>query len=577
MKQLFLRASKSILFVWLLYLFFAIIFTYPGILHFSTRVIGDGGDNIEYYSYTLLVKENLGHLRWPYGHTTAFWYPDGFDMTTGSEAKLFTFFVALLSFVFPPVFSYNTGVITVLLLNAVCTYQLLKKLGYASVASFIGGMIYGMSYYVLAKAGGHINLMMVFPVPLFASCLLEAYKDRRITSWWLLRLAGVCIALLLSSVQYFFIVLSVMMLLLPIILLGIRRIQSFSFFWRNPLFVVYATGIGVVGLIIGIPYLRLAQTYPFSDKVFGLPRLVDAAHLISPNDYLIPFIYPYLYPTPLREGSIEYSLYLGIFEIVILILWIVWAKKNRYWLLIFFFSIALMLVSLGQPLRTGGLSLYGYLQLFFPFSIIWESERFFIIYYLFFTFFITAVLHAMRKNKAILVIALGFIILERFSGNFYNTDMSMLTGGSYAPIVAKMPTTAVLDVPFLRKDYLAVSPTFYNLLPMQYQKPIVGGYYHWLAENKTNSNRLSGIAEELFCDTTSTLSDEKATTIIDALLERGIRVVVVHKQILYDENCLSGRNQWYVLFELLTKKASVSRVFDDAEAEIFYLERVRKH
>ena len=105
-------------------------------------------------------------------------------------------------------------------------------------------------------------------------------------------------------------------------------------------------------------------------------------------------------------------------------------KKNRYRLLIFFFSLVLMIVSLGQPLRTGGVSLYGYLQLFFPFSIIWESERFFIIYYLFFTYFITAVLHATRKNMAFMVVALSVIILERFSGNFYTTDMSMLTGDS---------------------------------------------------------------------------------------------------------------------------------------------------
>jgi hypothetical protein len=565
------REGASGIIIWAIYIILALCFTYPGIARFSTHLIGDGGDNLEYYSYTLLVKESLDQLRWPFAHTTTFWYPEGFDMTIGSEAKLFTVFVALLSYLLPPVLSYNLGVIFFLVLNSWCTYYLFKKIGFGRGPSFAGGLLYGMSYYVLAKAGGHINLMLIFPIPLFAACLFDVYKERQIGPWQFICLAAVGILLFLSSAQYAVIVLSILLLFTPVIMWELRTIRPVPFSVKNPFIVIIAISVMMIAMRIGLPYINLAKTYSFSRDSFRIPRSVDAVNLVMPNNYLTPLIYAYLSPSPLREGSIEHSIYLGYGEIALVVLWIIWARKKPYSLIALLFGIVCMIVSLGQPLGNGNWSFYGYLQHFFPFSIIWESERFFIIYYLIFTYCIVALLQQTKRYKPILFMALLFILLERFSGNFYVTDMIELTGKPYASTVAKMTTAAVMDVPFLHKEYLPVPPTRYNLLPMQYQKPIVGGYYHWLAENKTNTKRLSGVAEALTCDTQIALTEEKTESVIDALRIHDIRVIVVHKSVLNDESCLAGRNGWYSFYEYFTARQTLSQVHDDDDVEVFYI------
>lgn len=562
--------------MWLLYVVFAIAFTYPGIFHFSSHVFGDGGDNIEYISYATLVKERLNEGLWPFGKTDTFWYPYGFDLAIGSEAKLFTAVTALLSYVLPLTVAYNLMVIVVLVVNAGVTFLFFKKIGSSVAASFIGGAMYGMSYYVLAKAGGHINLMMVFPIPLLCLYLADVYMKRMITSRAILGCGLAALLFLLSSVQYLAIVLATTMLLSPLFLMSLPRIRKISLQWKKPVFILSAVAIGWLMVRLSVPYLMLLDSYVFREDIFKLPRAVDSLFLLTPNTYLVSIVGVWFQKFwQLPEGSIELSLYLGTIESGLVIGWVFSNWKKTHSLTLFMIGVIFLFVSLGIPIGSSGRSLYTMLQPLFPFTIIWESERFFIVYYLVFAYCVVQFLDYLKPRRLVIAVILFMLVAERFTGNYYLTPLARLNGYPYAKVVAKTRTTAVMDVPFLYKHYDTAPPTLYNLLPVYYQKPIVGGYYHWLAENDRGLRRMSGVAQVLTCDNKKTIVYDNAVAIYDSLIQHGVQTIVVHKNVFFDDRCLQGEKRWQELLTHMESLRVVTRIFTNDETDVFYIDKIK--
>lgn len=567
---------KNIISIWVFYFVIAFVFTYPGILHLSSHIFGDGGDNVEYISYAFLIKERLNSGAWPFAHTATFWYPEGFDLAIGSEAKLFTLATALLSYILPLTTSYNLMVIVVLALNSAITFCFFRKIGNSIPSAFVGGVIYGMSYYVLSKAGGHINLMMVFPIPLFCCYLADIYMRRAVKQRDVLGCMFAVLLLMMSSVQYAAIVLATLMLLTPMFLLLIPRVRTFSLEWKKPLIAFLFIMIALLAARLSLPYFYLLDTYVFREDVFKLPRSVDPVYLMSPNSYLVPLVNTWLQPFwPVPEGSIEDSLFLGIAEVGLFLGWVFGVRKKMASFLMMGIGILFVIVSLGIPIGPGDRSLYSALQALFPFSIIWESERFFVIYYLLFTYFIVQLLDRFKARRVVAVLVLFVLVVERFTGSYYLTPVARLTGHPYKDAVAKMKTGAVMDVPFLYRQDDVASPTTYNLLPIYYKKPIVGGYFHWLAENESGLDRLSGAAKAVSCTNASPLQRRQAEAIHKALLAHEVRVVVVHKPILDDERCRLGRSRWDELLAYMGSIHAATRVFTSAAADVFYIDQAK--
>ena len=91
-----------------------------GIIYLSSfnRLIGDGGDNYQFFGFQYLVAENLRSLKAPFSATDIFRYPVGFDLSYGFDGVFPVMTGALLGLVVPHVLAYNLTVLIVLIANA---------------------------------------------------------------------------------------------------------------------------------------------------------------------------------------------------------------------------------------------------------------------------------------------------------------------------------------------------------------------------------------------------------------------------------------------------------------------------
>ena len=81
---------------------------------FSGSIIGDGGDNYEYFSFQYLVKENIADFKYPLAKTDTLRYPVGFDLANSYDGVFSVFTGAFLGLVVPQPVAYNLTIIFIL-------------------------------------------------------------------------------------------------------------------------------------------------------------------------------------------------------------------------------------------------------------------------------------------------------------------------------------------------------------------------------------------------------------------------------------------------------------------------------
>ncbi|MFA6570799.1 MAG: hypothetical protein WCT77_06125, partial [Bacteroidota bacterium] len=131
----------------------AIVATYPSIRNLNTHIIGDGGDNVEYYAYLHIARDNILQMKYPWAYTYVYRYPYGFDFGLGSDAKAFVLLGGILSIFLQAPVVFNLLVISIFAANGFVSYLFFRSLTNSYALGIIGGIAYGYSYYAMTR--GH--------------------------------------------------------------------------------------------------------------------------------------------------------------------------------------------------------------------------------------------------------------------------------------------------------------------------------------------------------------------------------------------------------------------------------------
>lgn len=535
------------LLIFSLFFFFALILTYPSIIHLSDRLIGDGGDNYQYFGFQYIAENNLKQFRYPFSFTNMFRYPVGFEFGAGFDAVLGTLFGALLSLVTTPIFGYNFMVLLLLSLNAFSSFYLFRYISKSSFLGIIGGLIYGYSSYTIVRTAGHLNLLSIGGFSLFLLSILklndEGFNKKNIALFYIS-----IVYILFSSFQYGLLLMGSIIFCLPILMIFFRQkiFELMKNAWINRRNIALFC-LPFLGLIFAFLYPMLK--FILSGNFVTVDRSNDFALFFSPSlkDFILPNPKLPLLIVDIAKfsdsfPSMERVVFVGWLELILLLTFVVFYKNTRKKLFLLTLIFIFFILSLGfiNPETHFKLPYY-FLSQFFPFSFIPEAGRFFVIMQLFIvTCIILLLKQILPRNKQLFIIFstlfLTFFILERLPSNYWLSPI--FTDKPFIKSVKDQQGAATLDLPI---NYWNAT---YNMFSYAYQKKIVSGYFNYPANTKEAKSFIenSGLdrficKKDLFTSIQQKefISIDKANKeLVRKLKASGIDTIVVHKNNIDD-------------------------------------------
>ena len=167
------RLALSVL-VFLLYLGISFCF-FGRIVDFQTNYIGGGSDPFAYIWFLNWWPWALTHgLNPMISHYV--WYPEGFNMTWAGSMPAGALAIWPVTSWLGPVVSYNVLMLLSPALSAWTAFLLAKYVTRDPLASLFAGYFYGFSSYEIGHMLGHLNLVLIFVVPLFVLIVVKRFR-----------------------------------------------------------------------------------------------------------------------------------------------------------------------------------------------------------------------------------------------------------------------------------------------------------------------------------------------------------------------------------------------------------------
>ncbi len=283
------------------------------------------------------------------------WAPTGFDVARSTTIPTAAFVMAPITALFGPIVSYNVLSILSPALSAFTAYLLCRRIAGRELPAIVGGYLFGFGTYQLAQLVGHINLTLVFLVPVAVLLAIRRADGDLSRRRYVLALAAVFVLQAGLSTE----VLSTGVML-GVVMLVVARLWP-----RGPGRAVMNGLIrdtfiaGFLAIVVASPFLYYAL---FSGSFpQGLPGLADALGL----DLLNP-----LFPTPITLfGSKSFAALSATFEgnniaeadgylsLPLLIAYVAWlaTTRRRFLAGMSLFAAALsLLAALGGHLHVAG-------------------------------------------------------------------------------------------------------------------------------------------------------------------------------------------------------------------------------
>lgn len=169
-----LKRHRDTLLAMLVYALLTVGMTYPIILQMSTHLIGDSTDAYLFFWGNWWTREALRKGLDLY-HTDYLFYPSGVSLYFHAFSHANAFLWMVLASLFGAVPAYNLIILISYWLASFNMYLLAKDLGLSNAASFLAGLVYGLSPYHLSNAD---NLVLVSSqwMPLYALFFLRAVR-----------------------------------------------------------------------------------------------------------------------------------------------------------------------------------------------------------------------------------------------------------------------------------------------------------------------------------------------------------------------------------------------------------------
>jgi hypothetical protein len=176
--ELVINKILSNLIAFIIYLIISVLyFGLPVLGHLTSRYIGGGTDPASFMWYLYWWPHAIFHGLNPL-ITHAVWAPDGFNLAWSTSIPALSLITAPLTFTIGPVASYNILMLLSPALAALTTYVLVYHLTKSFWPSLLGGYLFGFSTYEIGQMLGHLNLTMIFLIPLCVYLVLLFFKDR---------------------------------------------------------------------------------------------------------------------------------------------------------------------------------------------------------------------------------------------------------------------------------------------------------------------------------------------------------------------------------------------------------------
>lgn len=551
---------KNKLIVGISFIILTLIITFPSIFFLTTKVIGDGGDGFQFMGFQYIAKMLFSHGQFPFGWTNYWRYPYGVEFQNISDSSLFTLLGLLFySFLTNPILIYNLSVLFLIFLNLGLSYIVFRTY-FTRILSFTGTIIYGLSFFTISKLGGHVNLILTAAFPFFFYSVYKIYKNNgSLQSFIIFSFAS--LLLIFSSLQFpLFLLGGLPFIMILLYVFYPQELKSFAgVIWNKKKY----TLISIVIIFMFFFLLHGNKLIAYLQGNVQLP--VNEITTVPPENLFLPNQYLHTVSSVITNDSkewIEYSLFLGYIEIILLAGALVFTKENKLKSFFVYFTLIFLIISLGKQPILSWLWPYQYLFHILPYRGIIEPGRFFMLFYLGITFLILLLLQKITNKYVLLAIAL-LLIVERLPVGFRLTDESI--NQALVSKVQQSPTRAVLDLPIYTDWW---NGQLYDYYSIYYQKPIVNGYFHWSGNTPVAKSLVNQMGEyTCYYDPNAALqqydqnlAQYKKKQILNIMNIYQIKTLIIHKNLyLNSEHCgqaknyiqtlIEDQNQWQKLYE----------------------------
>lgn len=366
--------SVGVTLAWFPLIFYFLVFTlltYPLLLCFSTHFFADRGDGLQNVWNLWWVNKSVTDLqRFPW-HTEYLHYPSGISLL-GSTLNPFNGFMAILLLkCMTLIQTYNSIVIFSFVTGGLTAFWLSYYITRSYAGSLLAGCIFTFSNYHFAHAEGHLQLVSLEWLPLFALCWYLLLTKPGIPMA-LASAATLCLVLLCDYYYFFYSVLLGFLMLLWFVLK-----EKELFFLRRHYLVPLGVFIMILCATAGPLVLSLLQLNA-RDQLTGVHSStkcsLDLLAPIIPGGHWRFAQLSQSYWSQLTVNIHESSVHIGLSVIILTVYaWFRGAKASfpslRLWyLILIFFAI----MSLGPVLHIWGREIpfvvlpYAFLEILFP-------------------------------------------------------------------------------------------------------------------------------------------------------------------------------------------------------------------
>jgi hypothetical protein len=137
-------------------------------------------------------------------HTRLLWPPEGFSTLWMTTIPVPALLAAPLTLIAGPLVAYNVLILVSVVLATGSAYLLCRELTGRFVPSLVGGLLFGLSPYMLGHTlSEHLDLTFVFPVPLLALLVVRYVRDRTSARRFVIGFAVLLLVQLGSSFELF--------------------------------------------------------------------------------------------------------------------------------------------------------------------------------------------------------------------------------------------------------------------------------------------------------------------------------------------------------------------------------------
>jgi hypothetical protein len=153
-----------------------LVLTYPAVAHLGDRMIGDGGDGLQFAWNLWWMKRALVDLYTTPFHTDAIFHPQGVSLWLHTLSPLNGVLSLPLQAILPLVVVYNLLVLAFFVAAGCAAFLLAREETDSLPGAFVGGIVFTFCSYHFAHARGHLNLTSCQWLPLFALFVIRAVR-----------------------------------------------------------------------------------------------------------------------------------------------------------------------------------------------------------------------------------------------------------------------------------------------------------------------------------------------------------------------------------------------------------------